>query len=207
MSRLRNDNRILIVLTLAVVALLLSIVGCERKIVGDVQVDETVSDQCFNCHNGQLDVMQGEWANSVHASGANVDYTSRDGSDCTRCHNQEGFLTWINTGTILATTGNAKAIGCFACPNPHENGDMRLDELNTTDCVADLSPRPLFIGHGSQDDMVPIDSAITLYDAAGQPKFLYEEPEAGHNFCDHVGYHEACQAQLLAFFDTYLLES
>jgi hypothetical protein len=126
MSRLRNDNRVLFVLTLAVAALLLSVVGCERKIVGDVQVDETVSDQCFNCHNGQLDAVQGEWANSVHASGENVDYTSRDGSDCVRCHNQDGFIYWLNTGTLLASAGNAKAIGCFACHNPHENGDLRL---------------------------------------------------------------------------------
>lgn len=135
MSRLRNDNRVLFVLTLAVAVLLLSVAGCERKIVGDVQVDETVSDQCFNCHNGQLDAIQGEWANSVHASGENVDYTSRDGSDCVRCHNQEGFLTWIATGTLAPSTGNSKAIGCFACHNPHENGDLRLRVTAATTMV------------------------------------------------------------------------
>jgi len=144
MSRLRNDNMVLIVLTLAAAALLLSVVGCERKIVGDVQVDETVSDQCFNCHNGQLDAMQGEWANSIHASGANVDYTSRDGSDCVRCHNQEGFITWVTTGTILASAGNAKAIGCFSCHNPHENGDLRLriatPATMVTGAVFDVGP-------------------------------------------------------------------
>jgi hypothetical protein len=69
--------------------------------------------------------MQGEWVNSIHGSGANVDYTSRPApNDCQRCHNQEGFITWINTGTIPANAGNAKAIGCFACHNPHELGNM-----------------------------------------------------------------------------------
>jgi hypothetical protein len=127
MSRLRNDNRVLFLFVLATAVLAMAVVGCERKITGDVQVDETVSDQCFNCHNGQLDAIQGEWANSIHASGANVDYTSRPGNDCVRCHNQDGFIYAVNNnGALLADPGNAKAIGCFACHNPHENGDLRL---------------------------------------------------------------------------------
>lgn len=123
----RHNNKVPTLLLLALAVLFLAAVtGCERKVEGTVAVEETVSDQCFNCHNGQMDAMQGEWVNSIHGSGDNVDYTSRDGSDCVRCHNQEGFITWINTGTLLPSAGNAKAIGCFACHNPHENGDLRL---------------------------------------------------------------------------------
>jgi len=123
----RHNNKVPTLLLLALAVLLLAaLTGCERKVEGTVAVEDTVSDQCFNCHNGQLDAMQGEWANSVHASGANVDYTSRPGQECVRCHNQEGFIYWINEGAILANAGNAKAIGCFACHNPHENGDLRL---------------------------------------------------------------------------------
>lgn len=104
---------------------LLVLSSCERKIEGVVQNDPTVSDGCFNCHNGQIDAMQGEWANSVHASGASIDYTNRPApDDCTRCHNQAGFIDWISTGTINPPYENAKAIGCFACHNPHENGDF-----------------------------------------------------------------------------------
>lgn len=109
--------------------LVLSLVGCERKISGTVQTGNVVSDKCFECHNGTMDAMQGEWANSVHASGANVDYTSRDGSDCAKCHNQDGFIDWITNGTLAATYGNAKAIGCFACHNPHETGNFALRSM------------------------------------------------------------------------------
>lgn len=123
----RHYNRVPAWLLVALVGLLLAtMTGCERKVEGTVAVEDTVSDQCFNCHNGRLDAMQGEWNNSIHASGANVDYTSRPApNNCQRCHNQDGFITWINTGTILATATNSKAIGCFACHNPHEFGDMR----------------------------------------------------------------------------------
>lgn len=123
-----HKNRVPSWLALVLVGLCTAaMTGCERKVEGTVAVDDTVADQCFNCHNGQLDAMQGEWAHSVHASGASVDYTSRPApNDCQRCHNQDGFVGWITTGTIPTTSTNAKAIGCFACHNPHENGDMRL---------------------------------------------------------------------------------
>lgn len=113
-------------LLLAAVLLVAVSTGCERKIEGTVATQSPVSEKCFDCHNGQMDAQQGEWANSVHASGANVDYTSRPGGSCVRCHNQDGFIQWVNTGTLLADPGNAKAIGCFACHNPHENGDFTL---------------------------------------------------------------------------------
>jgi hypothetical protein len=104
---------------------LFMLTSCERKISGTVQNDDTVSDQCFNCHNGQLDAPQGEWAHSVHASGASIDYTNRPAPDnCTRCHNQQGFIDWVSTGTINPPYENAKAIGCFACHNPHETGNF-----------------------------------------------------------------------------------
>ena len=109
--------------------LLLSLVGCERKVTGTVQTGDVVSDKCFTCHNGTMDAMQGEWANSIHASGASVDYTSRDGSDCSKCHNQDGFIDWITTGVLADSYGNAKAIGCFACHDPHETGNFSLRSM------------------------------------------------------------------------------
>ncbi len=121
----------LVVALIAVLALWL--VGCEREITGNVETADTVSDQCFGCHNGQMDAMQGEWANSVHASGANVDYTSRPAPfDCTKCHNQEGFIDQVSTGTVNPPYENAKGIGCFACHNPHETGSF---ELRTVEAV------------------------------------------------------------------------
>lgn len=106
----------------------LAFVGCEREITGDVTavVDNSAED-CLACHSGYLDQAQGEWANSIHASGNTVDYTNRGGSDCTRCHFQQGFLSFIETGTLPPDPfSEVSAIGCFTCHDPHENGDLSL---------------------------------------------------------------------------------
>jgi hypothetical protein len=126
MNRRHNTKVPALLLLLAAVLLVAVTAGCERKVEGTVSTESPVSDACFDCHNGQQDAQQGEWAHSVHASGENVDYTSREGSDCVRCHQQDGFIHWVNTGTLLPNPGNAKAIGCFACHNPHENGNFAL---------------------------------------------------------------------------------
>ncbi|MBU0984789.1 MAG: hypothetical protein KKA42_13015, partial [candidate division Zixibacteria bacterium] len=73
------------------------------------------------------DQAQGEWANSVHASGSNVDYTNRGGSDCTRCHDQQGFIAFLETGEFPDVPfSTVSAIGCFTCHNPHETGTLEL---------------------------------------------------------------------------------
>jgi hypothetical protein len=112
-----------ILLLLALVALVM--VGCERKISGNVELVDGASENCLNCHSGLLDQAQGEWANSVHASGSNVDYTNRGGSDCTMCHDQQGFISFLETGELPTEPfSTVSGIGCFTCHNPHETGTL-----------------------------------------------------------------------------------
>ncbi|MCB2230761.1 hypothetical protein KQH82_08610 [bacterium] len=109
----------------AMALVMLALTGCEREITGEVE--DISATNCFGCHNGQMDAQQGEWANSIHASGNNIDYTNRGGSDCTACHNQEGFLSFIATGTLPSVPfSSVSAIGCFTCHNPHAVGDFTL---------------------------------------------------------------------------------
>lgn len=115
-------------LVLALLVALVALVGCEREVTGELQTAAAVDeDECFQCHNGFLDQAQGEWLASTHASGSNVDYGNRGGSDCTQCHNQEGFLQFLSTGEVPDDPlPQVSAIGCFACHNPHETGDLSL---------------------------------------------------------------------------------
>ena len=46
--------------------------------------------------------------------------------------------------------------------------------------VAGISPRPLLLVHGSQDDVVPVTHAEEMYAQAGQPRDLVIVDGAGH---------------------------
>lgn len=81
-----------------------------------------------------------------------------------------------------------------------------LDLLRPVDRIGDLSPRPIMIIQGETDSMIPADSAQRLYEAAGDPKYLWTE--AGVN---HVGMHstypEKYEETVIGFFNEYLLQN
>lgn len=69
--------------------------------------------------------------------------------------------------------------------------------------IAKLSPRPVFIIHGRQDNLVPAAQARWLYRLAGEPKQLWLVPNAKHGKCGEAGGYEYKQ-RLADFFRTYL---
>lgn len=78
------------------------------------------------------------------------------------------------------------------------------DDLRPVDRIGTISPRPVFILQGQADTMVPPDSASRLYQAAGEPRQLWTEPDVGH-----VGMYaanpELFEQEVIGFFDRYLL--
>jgi fermentation-respiration switch protein FrsA (DUF1100 family) len=54
------------------------------------------------------------------------------------------------------------------------------DELAPKDFVKKLSPVPLLVVHGSNDEVVPVAQGRQLFDAAGQPKTLFEVKSGRH---------------------------
>jgi hypothetical protein len=125
--------RNLLITLLALSLIFAAITGCDREVTETIIVENSDED-CFVCHgdDGLLLQAKGEWQSSVHASGTNVDYTNRGGSDCTECHNHNGFLEFLETGSVSAPYDNVSAIHCFTCHAPHERGDL---SLRTTDPV------------------------------------------------------------------------
>lgn len=81
---------------------------------------------------------------------------------------------------------------------------FKLEDVDATKWIAQISPRPVFLMQGGADVVISVDSGRRLYDAAGEPKELWFEPELGHvDFAsDMPGEFERRVAQ---FFDTYLL--
>ncbi|SYZ73033.1 conserved exported hypothetical protein [Candidatus Zixiibacteriota bacterium] len=111
---------------IAFLAVLLLATGCERKVVYESK-ESSVLTSCFTCHgdsDSRLIQAEGEYANSVHASGTTVDYANRAG--CGRCHSDNGFLDYLATGSDDAPYDHPAAIHCFTCHAPHTSGNLNL---------------------------------------------------------------------------------
>ncbi len=81
---------------------------------------------------------------------------------------------------------------------------LDLNDVRPVDDVALISPRPILIIQGMKDGMVPLDSAQLIYDAAGEPKQLWTEPDAGH-LGMYSSHPEEYTEKIIGFFDKYLL--
>ena len=82
---------------------------------------------------------------------------------------------------------------------------LTLDLVRPVDDIASISPRPVFIIQGMGDEMVPLNSAQQLYDAAGEPRKLWLEDDVPH-LNMYAYYKEKYIKRVINFFDQYLLE-
>jgi esterase/lipase len=81
---------------------------------------------------------------------------------------------------------------------------ISIDDINTTQWIPGISPRPVFLMQGGKDTTISPQSGQILYDAAGEPKELWFDPELGHVDFD-TERAEEFEARVSAFFDQDLL--
>jgi uncharacterized protein len=82
---------------------------------------------------------------------------------------------------------------------------FKTEDIDATKWIAQISPRPVFLMQGGADVVISVDSGQRLYDAAGEPKELWFEPELGHvDFASDMP--EEYERRVVQFFDMYLLE-
>ena len=81
---------------------------------------------------------------------------------------------------------------------------VNINEINPLKDIAMISPRPVYIVHGTGDMVAPPDAGQKLYEAAGEPRFLWEAENVRHLMInlDNPGRY---QRRLLGFFDEWLL--
>ena len=76
-----------------------------------------------------------------------------------------------------------RKIGLFRTPGYPEDPQGWLKSFQQVDvrrAVGKIAPRPLFIIHGEEDELVPLEDARLIYNAAREPKEIYLVPGAGH---------------------------
>ncbi len=79
--------------------------------------------------------------------------------------------------------GHWRGIGIIrdpAFPPDPEAFYREIVELSPLRHVANVAPAPLLLAHGGADDVVPVNAANRLYEAAEEPKELWVLPGAGH---------------------------
>jgi fermentation-respiration switch protein FrsA (DUF1100 family) len=77
-------------------------------------------------------------------------------------------------------------------------------EMDATRWIGQISPRPVFIMMGGQDDHIPAASGQWLYDAANEPKELWFVPDATHHGIPEIA-PEEYEQRLTEFYDQYIL--
>ncbi len=78
-------------------------------------------------------------------------------------------------------------------------------EVSAKTWISELSPRPVLLLQGGADTAISPESGQLLYDAAGEPKELWYEPELGHAAFD-TEFPGEFEDRVVGFFDRYLLE-
>jgi len=79
-----------------------------------------------------------------------------------------------------------------------------IRQVRPIESIATLSPRPVLLVHGEQDDTLPVQNSRDLYAAAHDPKALYLIPGAHHADLFEVG-GEGYAQRIVAFMQTALL--
>jgi len=79
-----------------------------------------------------------------------------------------------------------------------------LEEINPIEDISRISPRPVYIVHSLGDTVAPPDAGRRLYEAAQDPRFLWESENAPHMmiFLENPNRYKR---RLVAFFDEWLL--
>ncbi|MGZ9164988.1 MAG: alpha/beta hydrolase [Anaerolineales bacterium] len=82
---------------------------------------------------------------------------------------------------------------------------FKTEDIDATKWIAQISPRPVFLMQGGADVVISANSGQRLYDAAGEPKELWFEPDLGHvDFDSEMA--DEFERRVVEFFDHYLLD-
>ncbi len=81
---------------------------------------------------------------------------------------------------------------------------ISIHDVRPEDAIGRISPRPVLIIQGLADVVVPPESGKRLYDAAGEPRSLWSEPNVGHSGM-MATFPEEYERRVIAFFDEALL--
>ncbi|MBL4910573.1 MAG: alpha/beta fold hydrolase [Alteromonadaceae bacterium] len=82
-------------------------------------------------------------------------------------------------------------------------GNLDADKINPEDYIGKISPRPVYIMHGTADQTVDFSHGQRLYKAAKEPKQFWQAQGGRHTRLWQLDKKKA-ESSVVAFFDRYL---
>lgn len=187
----------IIALVILSVALIL-VVGCDRKITGDIDFPDNSSVGCFTCHSDtdvRLRVARIQYENSVHAAAENTNRNrlySPSYEACERCHTSQGFISFV-TGAPTDTTGFTP-LDCFSCHAPHTNGTLELRVTSAVilenGTVFDRGPANLCATchHSRANVLTTVEDSVNMNSRYGPHHSNQSDMLIGTNAYEYAGY-------------------
>jgi alpha-beta hydrolase superfamily lysophospholipase len=83
---------------------------------------------------------------------------------------------------------------------------ISVDDVDAKQAIGRISPRPVLLMQGGADVVITVQSGQWLYEAAGEPKELWFEPDVGHARFDNARPDEYAR-RVGGFFEKYLTGS
>ncbi|MBT8273833.1 MAG: hypothetical protein KJO77_08505 [Bacteroidia bacterium] len=125
-------------------------------------VDGTAS--CIACHSNSVrEPILASYELSQHGIQTTMftgqplsEYTNDVGSFCVKCHTNEGYLEFQETGGVMASSATPTRIDCHTCHDVHESFDFENDGLdyalkNDDPVILDLGGTTLDLGDASNN--------------------------------------------------------
>lgn len=143
-----------------------------------------------NSYGGMLSIQYASQNGNIKAIVANCAFSSMSDTVSTSVRHFTGLPDFPFVPLIVFWAENMTSI--------------KMEEIDTTQWISKLSPRPVFLMQGGADTVISPQSGQILYDAAKEPKELWFDPELGHVDFD-TERAEEYESRVSAFFDRYLL--
>lgn len=83
-------------------------------------------------------------------------------------------------------------------------GGIPINQVSPLEVIASISPRAVYIVHGTGDTVAPPDAGEQLYQSALEPRFLWVEEDVLH-LQMYIDYPRRYKNKLIGFFDEWLL--
>lgn len=108
----------------------------------------------------------------------------------------------VNKGMHLPPAA-ARVVAQAAEPLLRWRAGYRHTDVEPLRDIARVAPRPLLLIHATADDMIPVEDAYRLFEAAGEPKALWVDDGASHCGVYFVDRERYC-ARVAGFFHEHL---